>query len=202
MSMGRSATAPSTRPVAPTPVCPSGGLLAPAGGFTLIETLIAITIAVALFAMALPSMRDWHRGYELATHAQYLAGNMTRARSEAVKRSYRVNLCRTVDRRQCAASGSWDAGWIVWVDQNHDGRIDDDEPVLAVSEPTPSGVTVHANRPLADYVSYTSFGEARRLDGALQMGTFSLCRPGQRLIKVVLANTGRVRIEKTGVACT
>lgn len=200
---------PTSRPAAGWPASrgpypssrPSAARLARQGGLTLVEVLIAMTIAAVLGALALPSLRDWRLGYELASHAQYLAGNMSRARSEAIKRGYRVNLCRSIDRHQCAASGGWDSGWIVFVDQNHDGWIDEDEPVLAVSEPTPAGVTVRANRPLADYVSYTNLGEARRFDGALQMGTFSLCRSGQRLIKVVLANTGRVRIEKTAVAC-
>ncbi len=58
-----------------------------------------------------------------------------------------------------------------------------------------------ANRPVDDYVSYTSLGQARMLNGALQMGTFVVCRRGQRALHVVLANTGRVRIEKTTDRC-
>jgi len=39
------------------------------------------------------------------------------------------------------------------------------------------------------------------LNGALQMGTFVVCRRGQRALHVVLASTGRVRIEKTSDRC-
>jgi hypothetical protein len=50
-------------------------------------------------------------------------------------------------------------------------------------------------------VSYTSFGFARTLNGALQMGTFVVCKPGQNAIKVVLANSGRARIDRTTQPC-
>jgi hypothetical protein len=50
-------------------------------------------------------------------------------------------------------------------------------------------------------VSYTGFGYARLLSGALQMGTFVVCKPGQKAIHVVLANSGRVRISKTTQPC-
>jgi type IV fimbrial biogenesis protein FimT len=60
---------------------------------------------------------------------------------------------------------------------------------------------VRANRPLDGYVSYTSLGQARMLNGALQMGTFTVCRSGQQALHVVLAGSGRVRIEKPGERC-
>ena len=90
---------------------------------------------------------------------------------------------------------------MMYVDVNHDGRIDAGEPVLGVEGPASPGITITANRPLDDYVSYTSVGHARMLNGALQMGTFTLCRHGQRAQHVVLANGGRVRTERTAVVC-
>jgi hypothetical protein len=33
------------------------------------------------------------------------------------------------------------------------------------------------------------------------MGTFTVCRSGQRAVDVVLANSGRARIQKTGAMC-
>jgi len=50
-------------------------------------------------------------------------------------------------------------------------------------------------------VSYTPLGRARMLNGALQMGTFTLCRSGQNALEIVLANSGRVRVVKTGDRC-
>ena len=39
------------------------------------------------------------------------------------------------------------------------------------------------------------------LSGALQMGTFTVCKPGVRGYRVVLAHTGRTRIERLAAAC-
>ena len=149
----------------------------------------------------MPVFRDWLAAYQLANHARQIADDMTRARTEAVRRGHRVNLCKSPDRRQCAGRGTWNGGFLVFVDVNNDGLVDDDEPVLAVEGPAPAGITVHANGPLDAYVSYTSLGQARMQNGALQMGTLTVCRSGQHALHVVLANSGRVRIERTTERC-
>ncbi|MEO8303404.1 MAG: GspH/FimT family pseudopilin [Betaproteobacteria bacterium] len=169
--------------------------------FTLVEMLIGLSIAALLIAMAVPAFHDWLGAYELANHARNLAETMTRARTEAVRRGHRVSLCKSPGRDQCADLGSWDAGFVVFADANHDGKIDPGEPVLEIAGPAPRGITVAANRPLEDYVSYTSLGQARMLNGALQMGTLTVCRSGQLALNVVLANSGRVRVEKTADRC-
>ena len=62
-------------------------------------------------------------------------------------------------------------------------------------------VTITPNTPVKDYVSYTSLGVARMNSGALQMGTFVLCLSGRPEVHVVLANSGRARIEKMPAIC-
>jgi type IV fimbrial biogenesis protein FimT len=89
----------------------------------------------------------------------------------------------------------------MYVDENRDGDIDSDESVIRREGSAPDGITVSANQPVANYVSYTALGHARLLSGALQMGTFVVCKPGQNALKVVLANSGRARIDKTHDRC-
>jgi type IV fimbrial biogenesis protein FimT len=169
--------------------------------FTLVELLVALAIAALLCVLAVPAFHDWLAAYQLANHAKHLAETMTRARTEAVRRGHRVSLCKSRDGRQCADQGSWEAGFLVYVDINRDGKVDAGEPVLETDGAAPRGITVTANRPVDDYVSYTNLGQARMLNGALQMGTFTVCRSGRPALQVVLANSGRVRIEKTGDRC-
>ncbi len=169
--------------------------------FTVVELVVALAIAALLAWAAVPAFQDWLAAYQLANHAKHLAETMTRARTEAIRRGYRVDLCKSPDRQQCTDQGSWDAGFVVFVDVNRDGRVDADEPVLEIEGPAPSGITIKANKPVEDYVSYTSLGHSRMLNGALQMGTFAVCRSGQRELHVVLAGTGRVRIARTAVYC-
>jgi len=170
-------------------------------GLSLIELLTALAIFSLLLGFGVPSYRDWIASRQLANHAEYLAETLMQARSEAVKRQSRVNVCKSSDGRQCATSGTWSAGWIMFEDDNRDGSIESVEQVIRRGEPPGGGVTVTANRPLDSYVSYTNFGYARMLNGALQMGTFEVCKPGQKAVDVVLANSGRVRISRTNRSC-
>ena len=171
-------------------------------GFTFIEIMIALVIFGVLLTTALPAYRDWIAAQQLANHAHFIADTLDVARSEAIKHGYRVNLCKTPDRRQCTDVGGWEQGWLLFVDENRSGQLDDDTIVLHREGPAGDGITMHGNRPVEDYVSYTSLGHARLLSGALQMGTFVICKPGQNALKVVLANSGRARIDKTSDRCS
>jgi type IV fimbrial biogenesis protein FimT len=177
------------------------GLPHAARAFTLVELLVALGIAALLAAAAVPTFRDWLGAYQLANHAKHVAETMTRARTEAIRRGHRVNLCKSPDLRQCAGEGSWEGGFLMYVDLNRDGRVDAGEPVLGIDGHAPPGITITANRPLDEYVSYTSVGHARQLNGALQMGTLTICKSGQRALLVVLAGSGRVRTERIGSVC-
>ena len=172
-----------------------------ATGFSLIELTLALAIFGVLLAVAPPAYHDWIASQQLANHAHFLADTLDIARSEAIKHGYRVNVCKSLDQKQCTTKGGWEAGWIMYVDENHDGDIDSDEQVLRHDGAAPDGITVQANHPVANYVSYTSLGHARMLSGALQMGTFVVCKAGQDALKVVLANSGRARIDKTKDRC-
>jgi len=170
-------------------------------GLTITELLVALAIFSLIMGLGVPNYRDWIAARELANHAEYLAETLNQARSEAVKRQLRVNVCKSSDGKQCAATGTWSDGWIMFADDNRDGTIEAPENVIRRQGPPGNGITVTANRPLDHYVSYTTFGYARLLNGALQMGTFAVCKPGQKEIDVVLANSGRVRLSRTSQPC-
>ncbi len=169
-------------------------------GFTLVESVVALAVAAALLMLAASAYRDWIEDAQVMNHARLLLTTMNEARAEAIKRGHRVNLCKSADGRQCTESGRWDQGFILHDDHDRTGAVDGPDAVIRV-EPAPRGIVVDANRPLSDYVSFTSFGQARLLSGALQMGTFTVCKPGRRTIRVVLVASGRVRLERTRVVC-
>ena len=172
-----------------------------APGVTLIELLIGLALAAALASLALPVYGDWIADYQVLNHAQKLAGTMSIARAEAVKRGRPVNLCKSADLRDCATAGGWEEGYIVHVDGDRDGAVDAGQLVLRVEGPATPGITIRGNRPVEDYVSYTSLGNTRLLRGGLQMGTFTVCRSGRRAVDVVLAHSGRARIQRTAATC-
>jgi type IV fimbrial biogenesis protein FimT len=172
-----------------------------ARGFGMLGLLVALILATILIAVAVPAYGDWIATTEIMNEAQHLAGSMNRARAAAINGGFRVNLCQTDGSRKCLPEGSWERGWMLFMDRNGDGERDDDEPVLWVEEAAAPGVTMVANGPIKHYVSYTSYGHARTLSGALQMGTFTVCRQGKKGVDVVLAHSGRVRIAKTSTIC-
>jgi type IV fimbrial biogenesis protein FimT len=178
---------------------------APAGqprnqGFSLVEMVVALAIGALLLVLALPSYRRWIGDELVMNQAVLLAKSMQLARSEAIKRGHRVNLCKSSDGLQCADLGSWDRGFLMHEDTGVKGEVDGGDAVLRFEPPT-SGIQVSSNKPLADYVSFTSFGHARMLNGALQMGTFTVCKSGFHAVDVVLIGSGRVRIARTKVIC-
>jgi type IV fimbrial biogenesis protein FimT len=158
-------------------------------------------LATIVATFALPAWRHWLARQELANRAQALATALDRARTEAIKRGYRVNLCKSPDASTCSDAGDWSQGWILHADPNTEGRPATDEPPIAWDPPVAAPIRVDGNGPVDDYVSFTPLGEPRRLSGALQMGTFSVCRPGQDEVLVVLAATGRVRTVRTRTRC-
>ena len=101
----------------------------------------------------------------------------------------------------CDSGPRWEAGWLTVLDPSGGPSPSDPPTLLRREGPARAGITIRANGPLADYVSFTSLGHARRRDGALQMGTFTVCRSGHEAVKVVLANSGRARVDPTREIC-
>jgi type IV fimbrial biogenesis protein FimT len=172
-----------------------------AAAFTLVEMLVGLAIFAALVVVALPSYSAWIADAELRDEVAALVGALTLARSEALKENQRVDLCPSADGTTCAVNGRWEAGWIMFADDDHNGERDPGERIIRVSPPARPGITVRGNRPVRDYVSYTGAGHTRMANGALQMGTLVVCRRGQEEVDVVLANGGRVRIDRPRTPC-
>ena len=170
-------------------------------GLMLIELLVALTILSLLLTFAVPAYGRWMAEYRQRNLAQALAGALTLARSEAIKHGFRVNVCKSRDGRLCADDGAWTPGWLTHTDDNANGQVDGDDEIVYAAPAPPDKITIVGNRPVADYVSYTSLGHARLASGALQMGTFTVCTPGLTALTVILANSGRVRIAKTSEPC-
>jgi type IV fimbrial biogenesis protein FimT len=164
--------------------------------------LTALAILALLTALSVPAYGAFLGFYRLHSEAQMLGWALQLARSEAIKRNVRVNVCKSVDRVHCATTGSgFETGWLIHADPGRTGQPDADDPPIRIEPPAPDGITIHGNKPVANLVSYTAFGHPRELNGALQMGTFTLCRSGFNAVHVVLANSGRIRIENTSDSC-
>lgn len=172
-----------------------------AAGFTLPELLVALAIAGLTLLWSVSSGAEWLAHYRQRTEAQALAQALALARSEAIKRGHRVAVCPSSDGRTCSTGLRWETGYLTFDDLEDDGTADPGDAIVRLASAAGHRITIRGNAPVAEYVSYTSLGLARRTNGALQMGTFTVCRPGATAIEVVLANGGRPRIQEVARLC-
>ncbi len=93
-------------------------------GLTLLELMIVLAIAGILIATAAPSFSTSIQNTRMVTQINGLHASISLARSEAIKRNENVTVCRSSDGTSCA--GNWQDGWIVFVDFDVDGSVDDD----------------------------------------------------------------------------
>ena len=87
-------------------------------GFTLIELMVTLTVAVILMTIAVPSFRDALIRNRLTTYTNDLVGAINYARAEAIKRGQSVTLCKSTTGSACTTTtgSQWENGWIAFVD--------------------------------------------------------------------------------------
>jgi len=172
-------------------------------GFTLIELLMTTAIASVLMVLAIPAMTGMLDTQRRMSSVNSLLSSLHLARSEAIKRNGRAVVCKSASGNQCAPGGGWEQGWIVFHDANNNASVDAGESLLRHQAPLGDRLRLSGNMPVARYVSYSALGTAKKVSGAFQAGTFTLC-PAEGLPgvarKIVLSRTGRPRSIKGGPA--
>jgi type IV fimbrial biogenesis protein FimT len=159
-------------------------------GFTLIELMMTITIAIILLSLAVPSFKSFIDSQKLQTTALefYSAVNMTRA--EAIKRGAQVTIAAN-------DGSSWTSGWTVFVDQNNNARPEPKETIVMTRDELAKGIEVSST--MSDnalpYLSYTGNGRGRTNANSQspQAGTVSF-QLGTAIRRVKVNFLGRVRI--------
>jgi type IV fimbrial biogenesis protein FimT len=171
-------------------------------GVSLIECVAALGIAGGTLHLALPSLQEMVQSARLSAATQDLFDDLQLARIEAIKRNRRVALCKSVDRVQCNADGGWDQGWMVFHDENNNGRADAGEEVIRRHEPLARDLRARGNQTVDDYISYTPLGATKSRNGAFQAGTLTVCSPslGTTAARQVIVNAvGRPRTQRANV---
>jgi prepilin-type N-terminal cleavage/methylation domain-containing protein len=89
-----------------------------ARGFSLVELVVALAIAMVLAAIAIPSVVTTYNQYRLGVQATLIAGEIDQLRMTAVRRNSTVTLFST-------PSGS---NTILYIDANKSGILDSTDP--------------------------------------------------------------------------
>lgn len=110
-------------------------------GFTLTELAITLAIAGIVAAAAIPSMQSLVREQRLTGQTNEFIGDLTFARSEALKRGASIVVCKSTNPLAASPTcdptdaNPWTSGRVVFVDLDNDNVIDANEPILRVREP-------------------------------------------------------------------
>lgn len=175
-------------------------LSAPANGFTLHETLVAMTVVSVIATIGVPALRSVLAKSQVVTAANTLVGALQLARSEAIMRNLRVVLCPSADGQRCRDTvgrrSEWHMGYIIFVDDNGSRERDDSETVLRYVD-SPAAIRIYG-APTHDTVTYFPTGLSPASNG-----TFVVCDPGSvtEPRAVVLSNTGRPHVKITTDSC-
>lgn len=99
-------------------------------GFTLVELMIVLVVAVILLTVAVPNFNDLMRNNRMVTAVNAMAGAMNAARSEAIAQRKPVTVCESSSGTGCTTTGNWNQGWIVFVDENTNGTVDSGDVIV------------------------------------------------------------------------
>lgn len=172
-------------------------------GATLLELLVVLAVSSILLTVGIPSFASLIHASRLTSSTNALVSSLHLARSEAIKRNARTAMCPSITGASCAASGGWHQGWVVFHDANNNAMLDGAESVIWRQPAMPEGFRLNGNTPVSRYISYTPAGSARKISGAIQAGTLTVCRESSEqggARQVVISSTGRPRSTKTVLA--
>ncbi|HFB66201.1 MAG TPA: prepilin-type N-terminal cleavage/methylation domain-containing protein [Aeromonadales bacterium] len=156
-------------------------------GFTLVELMIAITIATVIISIALPAFRSLIQNNRAATQANEIRTALSMARSEAIKRAANVSVCSN------SGTTSWQSGWFVQTDANSNCSIDasDGDELLRNQNGLSGGVTLTGTQ-----ASIAFFPEGRA-NSALTLTLVSPDCTGDQNRVISVSITGHVSVQKS-----
>lgn len=168
-------------------------------GFTLLELLITLSIAVILATIAVPSFANIIQSARITGQANDLLKAISMARMKAIKDGLYYNVCPRATNTACATVGgaAWGGGWLVYQDTNRDTQLNSGERIVLVQgDATPNAVVGSAS--VGAVIGYLPSGFLR-----FGAGRFSICDdrgvPESRVVDI--SPSGRAQIQKGTGTC-
>ena len=146
-------------------------------GFTLYELLITVLIVGVILTFAVPNMQDFARNSRMTSTANDLHAAFHLARSESSRAKTNITVCASSNSMTAGANcqGTWDQGYIVFVDTNGDlSRAGATETVLRAHGPIADGVML-AVADDATFFSFASTGLGRTIVGNTAVSQIVMC---------------------------
>jgi type IV fimbrial biogenesis protein FimT len=158
-------------------------------GFTLIEAVIALTVATVLFAIAVPAWTNARATVHNGAARAALVGTLLDAIRHAAVTGTEVVICASPGTGRCSGSLEWTGGWIAFADLDGDRLRDANETLLRSAPPLEGGVRLRSTVGRTRLVIQPNGGNAG------SNVTFTLCdgRGPSKATTLVLSNSGQMR---------
>jgi type IV fimbrial biogenesis protein FimT len=161
-------------------------------GLTLIELLVALSLAGILLSLAAPSFRDLLAAQRASAASNAIIGAVRLARAAAISHRRTVVLC-PADGDRCGGHADWPAGAWIFGDGNGNGERDDGEPLYGALPAFERGASLR-------WRSFRNRSHLRFLPTGLtawQNGHFHYCPASadERFARMIILNAaGRTRV--------
>ncbi len=169
-------------------------------GFTLMELLITITLLGVVSALATPAIRDIVMNNRMATETNDMLVSLMFARSEAIKRSTGVFICKSLDPTattptcDTTAANPWTTGWLIYSDNNQNSSYDTGELLRVGDGFAGTGNKIkHDGGVMKNSLGFTRLGLLTSAGGE-----FYICdsRGNSKARVIEISGTGRARIKR------
>jgi type IV fimbrial biogenesis protein FimT len=172
-----------------------------AGGFTLVELMIALVVVAVVLALGLPGIMEWMQNSQIRTAAEGVQNGLQAARTEAVRRNSAVEFVLT------SPTATGGTGWTI-------RNVND----AAVIQSAPDGVgsrnvVLTPAPPGATTVTFNGFGRipsppvVTNADGSafltsIDLDNAVLSASSSRNLRIVISAGGEVRMCDPNVSDT
>jgi prepilin-type N-terminal cleavage/methylation domain-containing protein len=165
-------------------------------GFTLYELLVTVLIIGVVLSLGLPNVSQYGQNSRLTSTANDLLGSFHLARRAAARAKTNITICASDDSMTATpgCGGEFEDGWIVFVDNNGDIAVDDDEAILRRYEATPDGINIDTSG-MGDYFSFAASGLGRgNVTGVPPVTTAILCDTRRTITAAGRSSAARVLV--------
>ncbi len=156
-------------------------------GYSLYDLLITTSV-VSMLGAGATSLAGLVQDTQMTAAVNQLMGELSLARSEAIKRNAMVVMCKSTNGSSCTDESAWHEGHIVFVDANKNHQVDAGEPIIHVQQGLEGNLRLRYGG-LHEYVRYSPLSE-------VWTGTFIFCdtRGAEKAKAVIIYWTGRPRV--------
>jgi len=86
----------------------------PAGGFSLIELMVAIIVLAILTSIALPYFRSFVRRNAVTSQSNAMLADLQYARNDAISRRVITEICGSTNGTACTGANAFEGGWVIY----------------------------------------------------------------------------------------